>query len=56
MTDPGVNGIAAGGVGRAAPGDRTALASLAAVQAAYYVATGAAPFVSMRLFERITGP
>ena len=30
--------------------------SLAAAQAAYYVATGAAPFVSMRAFEAVTGP
>lgn len=30
--------------------------SLAAVQAAYYLVTGAAPFVSMRAFEAVTGP
>ncbi|HKF85571.1 MAG TPA: hypothetical protein VKB30_07285 [Candidatus Limnocylindrales bacterium] len=30
--------------------------TLAAVQAGYYVITGAAPFVSMRAFEAITGP
>lgn len=30
--------------------------SLAAVQGLYYLLTGAAPFVSMRAFEAVTGP
>lgn len=35
---------------------RDPLVPLAAAQAAYYLATGAAPLVSMRAFEAITGP
>ena len=30
--------------------------SLAATQSAYYLVTGAVPFVSMRAFEAVTGP
>ena len=36
---------------RSIPPDR-----LLVVQGSYYVATGVAPFVSRRLFERVTGP
>jgi hypothetical protein len=35
---------------------RLDLASLAATQSAYYLVTGAVPFVSMRAFEAVTGP
>ncbi|MFL5640847.1 MAG: hypothetical protein ACJ771_00725, partial [Chloroflexota bacterium] len=31
-------------------------ASLPAAQSAYYLVTGAAPFVSMRAFEAVSGP
>jgi hypothetical protein len=38
------------------PGMRLDPTSLAAAQSAYYLATGALPFVSMRAFEAATGP
>jgi hypothetical protein len=37
-------------------GSRPPIARLPAAQAAYYVATGLAPLVSMRAFEAVTGP
>jgi hypothetical protein len=46
------SGAGRGGRARCRPREQTALA----VQGAYYVATGVAPFVSRRAFEAVTGP
>jgi hypothetical protein len=45
------------GRGRTVPAMRLdPTSSLASIQSAYYLLTGAAPFVSMRAFEAVTGP